>query len=82
MSSKKGTICVPSVMGPMLLCFFFPPAFVFMHEFRKERPFQNPFQIFVSIILTCFFYFPGLIYGLSIIRTEGTWSDNYSGQGI
>lgn len=82
MLSEEDTVCIPSVLGPMIICFIFPPAFVFMHELRKDNPFENAFQIFVSLVLTCFFYFPGLVHGLSIIRSEGTWTDNYSGQGI
>jgi uncharacterized membrane protein YqaE (UPF0057 family) len=72
-------ICIPSVLGPMLMCIFFPPLYVFMHELRKSPPFQNIFNLFTSLILTSLFYFPGLIHGMSLMRTEGTWSDNYSG---
>ena len=79
MSDSEKPICIPSVLGPMVICFLFPPAFVFLHEMRKDPPFSNAFNIFVSIILTCFLYFPGLIHGLSLMRTEGTWTDNYSG---
>ena len=40
----------------------------------RKHPAKNQFQI-----LTCFMYFPGLIHGLSLIRSEGTWTDNYHG---
>ena len=77
--SSEKPICIPSVLGPMVICFIFPPAFVFMHEMRKDPPFSNTHNIFVGVILTCFMYFPGLIHGLSLIRSEGTWTDNYHG---
>ena len=64
MSDSEKPICIPSVLGPMVVCFLFPPAFVFLHEMRKDPPFSNAFNIFVSIILTCFLYFPGLIHSL------------------
>jgi uncharacterized membrane protein YqaE (UPF0057 family) len=79
MSDSEKPICIPSVLGPMAVCFIFPPAFVFLHEMRKDPPFKNGHNIFVSIILTCFLYFPGLIHGLSLMRSEGTWTNNYAG---
>ena len=80
--AEENTYCVPSVLGPMILCFIFPPLFVFLHELRKDKPFEKGRQIFLNFLLTCFMYFPGLIHGLSLIRSEGTWTDNYSGTSI
>lgn len=79
---KDKPVCIPSVLGPMLLCFIFPPLFVFVHELKKDPPFQKPQQIFLSMLMTFFMYFPGLIHGLSLIRKEGTWTDNYVGGGL
>ena len=81
-SNKDNPVCIPSVLGPMIVCFIFPPLFVFLHELKKNPPFQKPQQIFLNMILTSALYFPGLIHGLSLIRTEGTWTDNYSGGGL
>jgi hypothetical protein len=76
---NQDPICVPSVLGPMLICFLFPPFFVIAHELYKEPNNRNLNNIIISIILTSLFYFPGLIFGMSLMRTEGTWVDNYSG---
>lgn len=73
------SICVPSVLLPLIICFIFPPLFVFVHEFKKSVPFSNGKSIFVNFLLTCFMYFPGLVHGLSLMRKEGTWTDNYVG---
>ena len=72
-------ICIPSVLGPMIICLLFPPLFVTIHEICKDTQHQNFYNIIRSIILTCCFYFPGLIYSLGLIRREGSWNDNYSG---
>ncbi len=72
-------ICVPSVLGPMIMCLVFPPLYVIVHEIRKGLGQQNIYNIFASLILTSMFYFPGLIHGMNLMRYEGTWTDNYSG---
>lgn len=79
MSDDEKPVCVPSVLLPMIICFIFPPLFVLIHEFKKPVPFENPNNIFLSFLLTCFMYFPGLVHGLSLMRKEGTWTDNYVG---
>ena len=78
MSDEK-PVCVPSVLLPMIICFIFPPLFVFIHELKKPIPFSNAKSIFLNLLLTCFMYFPGLVHGLSLMRKEGTWTDNYVG---
>ena len=72
-------ICIPSVLGPMLMCFLFPPLFVLVHEISKPSGKQNFINLFVNFLLTTMFYFPGLIHGMQLMRSEGTWVDNYSG---
>lgn len=72
-------ICIPKVLGPMIISMLFPPLYVFLHELKKNPPFQNPVSIVVNLVLTALFYFPGVIHAMSLIRNEGTWVDNYSG---
>ena len=72
-------ICVPSVLGPMIMCFVFPPVFVLFHELRKDDGKQNLNNVLISFILTSMFYFPGLIHGMNLIRYEGSWNNNYDG---
>jgi len=76
---NEGAICVPSVLGPMIMALIFPPIFVIMHELRKDSKHTNINNIFMSLLLTSLFYFPGLIHSMNLIRKEGTWTDNYSG---
>lgn len=79
---RSKPVCVPSVLGPLILCFICPPLFVIVHEVKKPRPFSNGFNIIMSFLFTSLFYFPGVIHSLSIIRNEGTWTDNYTGNGL
>jgi len=76
---NQSPICVPSVLGPMMLCFIFPPFFVIAHELLKDARHRNLNNILVSFLLTSLFYFPGLMHGMNLLRHEGTWVDNYSG---
>ena len=76
---NQSPICVPSVLGPMIMCFIFPPLFVIAHEVYKEEKHRNLNNILINFLLTTFFYFPGLLHAMNLLRHEGTWVDNYSG---
>ena len=76
---NQSPICVPSVLGPMIMCFVFPPLFVMAHELFKDPVHRNLNNILISFLLTSLFYFPGLLHAMNLLRHEGTWVDNYSG---
>tara|TARA_B100000035_G_C20790316_1_gene460935 strand:- start:33 stop:395 length:363 start_codon:yes stop_codon:yes gene_type:complete len=59
-----GSLCLPAVFTDILLIVFYPPLFVFFHQ--KNKNFENVLQIVTNFILTCFFYFPGLLHALHI----------------
>jgi uncharacterized membrane protein YqaE (UPF0057 family) len=63
-----GAICVPKDLGDYLLLIAFPPAYVFRHQYRRD--FKNIEKILVCFLLTCCFYFPGLIYGLNLLMNS------------
>lgn len=59
-------LCIPEKFFLTLLTIFFPPLGITYRQFRAEFP--NPIEIFISLILTAMFYFPGLIYSLNKIN--------------
>ena len=59
-------LCIPEKFFLTLLTIFFPPLGVTYRQFRAGFP--NPIEIFISLILTAMFYFPGLIYSLNKIN--------------
>ena len=63
-------ICIPSQLGDLVIMTIYPPIYVFMNEYYHPEPF-NIMKIIISFILTCFFYFPGLVHALELMRTRG-----------
>jgi uncharacterized membrane protein YqaE (UPF0057 family) len=61
-----GSICFPSNLSDYFYLLAFPPFYVFLDQKRKGFP--NIQKILVCFILTCFLYFPGLIYALSTMN--------------
>ena len=61
-----GSICLPANFSDYLVMIAFPPLYVFLDQKRKGFP--NIQKILISFILTCFLYFPGLIYALNIMN--------------
>jgi uncharacterized membrane protein YqaE (UPF0057 family) len=59
-------LCIPEKFFLTLVTIFFPPLGVTYRQFRAGFP--NPIEIFISLILTAMFYFPGLIYSLNKIN--------------
>lgn len=57
-----GKLCLSREFTRLILLILFPPFYVFLNE--KENGFKNKGAIVMSFIMTCFFYFPGLIHGL------------------
>ena len=59
-----GTICIPKDLPDYLFMIAFPPLYAFIHQ--KRRDFKNIHKIIECFILTCFMYFPGLIYAMKM----------------
>lgn len=59
-------LCIPEKFFVTLTAIFFPPIAVTYRQFRAGFP--NPIEIFICLILTAMFYFPGLIYALNKIN--------------
>lgn len=59
-----GTICLPKDLPDYLCMIAFPPLYAFIHQ--KRRDFKNINKIIICFILTCFMYFPGLIYAMKL----------------
>lgn len=59
-------LCIPEKFFVTLMAIFFPPIAVTYRQFRAGFP--NPIEIFICLILTAMFYFPGLIYALNKIN--------------
>ena len=57
-----GKLCLSREFTRVILLLLFPPLYVFLNE--RENDFKNKGAILMSFILTCIFYFPGLIYTL------------------
>lgn len=58
-----GTFCVPKQLTSYIILIIFPPLYVFIDEMNNG--FKRIDRIIICFILTSFFYFPGLLYGLS-----------------
>lgn len=63
--------CVPTQLLDLAIMIVYPPLWVFLKEIKSKEPFSNIGRIIVNFVLTCAFYFPGLIHALSILREEG-----------
>ena len=61
-----GKFCVPKELPSYIMLIVFPPLYVTMNEINTG--FKRFDRIIICFILTSFFYFPGLLYGLSILR--------------
>lgn len=57
------SICIPSGLGTLIITVLFPPIAVLYEQYLNG--FNNINRIFMNIILTSMFYFPGLLHALS-----------------
>ena len=57
-----GKICLSREFTRLILLLLFPPSYIFLNE--RETGFKNKGAILMNFILTCLFYFPGLIHAL------------------
>jgi uncharacterized membrane protein YqaE (UPF0057 family) len=61
-----GLFCVPKELPKYIIMIIFPPLAVFIEEMNNG--FQNVGRIIINFILTSFFYFPGLLHAMNVIR--------------
>ena len=61
-----GLFCIPRELPKYFVMIIFPPLAVFIEE--KNSGFKNVGRIIINFILTSFFYFPGLLHALNVIR--------------
>ena len=61
-SSKKSGICSKPTLLSLILLVLCPPLALFTH-----MGFSGLFQVIIASVLTCLFYFPGLIYASLIL---------------
>ena len=64
--------CVPAHLKDIIVIVIYPPLWVFLKEIKSSQPFSNIGRVIINFVLTCAFYFPGLMHALSILREEGT----------
>lgn len=57
-----GKLCLSREFTRLILLILFPPFYIFLNE--KETGFKNKGALLMNFILTCLFYFPGLIHAL------------------
>ena len=60
-----GKICLPVAIPRIFVTILFPPLGVFLEQLYSSPRFPNVNRIFINIVLTTFFYFPGLIHALN-----------------
>ena len=63
---NEGSICVPTEIKDIGIILLYPPLYVFLYELNSDK-FQIV-NIIICFILTCCFYFPGVIYAYSFLR--------------
>jgi uncharacterized membrane protein YqaE (UPF0057 family) len=68
-----GLFCVPKELPKYIIMIIFPPLSVFIEEMNGG--FKNVGKIIINFILTSFFYFPGLLHAMSVIRCGALGSD-------
>lgn len=61
-----GLFCVPKELPKYIIMIIFPPLAVFIEEMNTG--FKNVGRIIINFILTSFFYFPGLLHAMNVIR--------------
>ena len=66
------SLCIPHNLLDFVIVITFPPLWMFIKELKSPNPMENFYRIIVCFVLTSMLYFPGLMYALSILRTEGT----------
>ena len=57
------SICIPAGLGTLIMAVLFPPIAVLYEQYLNG--FNNINRIFMNLILTSMFYFPGLLHALS-----------------
>ncbi len=63
----ESSYCIPKQIKDIILILIYPPAYIFLIEYRNKKGF-NISHVMVCFVLTCCFYFPGVIYAMSELR--------------
>jgi uncharacterized membrane protein YqaE (UPF0057 family) len=63
------SFCVPKELPNYIMLIVFPPLSVFIQQWKTG--FKRVDKIIICFILTSFFYFPGLLYGLNELSCGG-----------
>jgi len=69
-----GSICFPQEIGKYILLIIFPPLYVLIQQWNSG--FDRIDRILVNFLLTSFFYFPGLLHALSLLKCGSMASPN------
>ena len=64
-------VCIPNNIRDFFLIILYPPLYVFLSEMYTEGHVFNISNVIISVILTCMFYFPGVIHAMTIVRERG-----------
>lgn len=64
-------LCIPTNMRDYFIMVIYPPLYVFLSEIYTENHVFDPTNIIISFILTCLFYFPGVVHAMSVARERG-----------
>ena len=70
---NESSVCFPSELKDIMIILLYPPLYVFLHEINSGN-FQI-INILICFVLTCCFYFPGVIYAYSILREKNIISE-------
>ena len=73
-----GKVCVPRTFTDLIILLVYPPAYVFLYQ--KRKGFKDIYMIITNFLLTCCFYFPGLIHAMYVKQTgKNTCAGLFSG---
>lgn len=63
---NEGTICIPKQLKDLAIIFIYPPLYIFIQEYKSEQ--FKMMNVIICFLLTCFFYFPGVLYAMKRLR--------------
>ena len=71
---NQNTICFPKQLKDLLIIFLYPPLYIIMKEYKSVK--FNIMNVLVCFVLTCAFYFPGVVYAMKKMRDEDIYLSN------
>ena len=63
-----GSICMPDSLLDMIIVIIFPPMYVILYQIKQKK--MNMGQLILNFVLTSFFYFPGFIHAMYIMKQK------------